>query len=223
MFTVRTAFGITFSSKQLHCALQRCRVQCYAEHRWWTLEITFSNQLLSTSSIEIASPSGLRLRRFLCGQFVFTFTRRRPLPTSRSECDPAGSAAIASYADALSRHVSSTRLAAVQQNVSEAAADSSDCDLARYAKQIPIELIGKPVLDADRLNPRERVARVPDAPLTLGVRAQVRPPISREEDVIPRASRWPPRRAGPFGSFRSRTVFFRNRACRRSAPVRGRC
>jgi hypothetical protein len=94
------------------------------------------------------------------------------LPTSRSECDPAGPAAIASYADALSRHVSSTRLAAVQQNVSEAAAqfDSSDCDLARYAKQIPIELIGKPVLDADRLNPRERVARVPDAPLTLGPR-----------------------------------------------------
>jgi hypothetical protein len=29
--------------------------------------------------------------------------------------------------------------------------DSSDCDLARHAKQIPIELIGKPALDADRL------------------------------------------------------------------------
>jgi hypothetical protein len=67
------------------------------------------------------------------------------LSTTPNECDPAGSCRD------LSRHVPSTRLAAVQQNVSEAAADSSDCDLARYAKQIPIELIGKPALDADRL------------------------------------------------------------------------
>jgi very-short-patch-repair endonuclease len=62
-------------------------------------------------------------------------------------------AAIASFADALSRHVSSIRLAAVQQNASEAAAqfDGSDCDLAHYAKQILTELIGKPALDAERL------------------------------------------------------------------------
>ena len=61
--------------------------------------------------------------------------------------------AIALFADALSRHVASIRLSAVQQNASEAAAQfqGSDCDLARYAQQILTELIGKAELDAERL------------------------------------------------------------------------
>ena len=63
-------------------------------------------------------------------------------------------AAIASLADALFRRIASIRLSAVQQNVSEAAAQfqASDCDLARYAKQILNELIGKAELDAERLS-----------------------------------------------------------------------
>jgi very-short-patch-repair endonuclease len=61
--------------------------------------------------------------------------------------------AIASFADALSRHVASVRLSAVQQNVSEAAAqfEGSDCELARCASHILTELIGKAELDAERL------------------------------------------------------------------------
>jgi very-short-patch-repair endonuclease len=62
-------------------------------------------------------------------------------------------AAIASFAAALSRHVSSVRLASVTRNVAEAATqfDASDCDIAGYAKQILNELIGKPTLDSERL------------------------------------------------------------------------
>jgi very-short-patch-repair endonuclease len=61
--------------------------------------------------------------------------------------------AIASFADALSRHVSSIRLTAVTRNIAEAAAqfDASDCDISGYAKQILKELIGKPTLNAERL------------------------------------------------------------------------
>lgn len=63
------------------------------------------------------------------------------------------STSVASFAESLSRHVSSVRLAAVTRDVSDAAAqfDDSDCDIAVYAKQILNELIGKPTLDAERL------------------------------------------------------------------------
>ena len=62
-------------------------------------------------------------------------------------------AAIASFADGLSRHVSSIRLSGVTRDVEEAAAqfDDSDCDVAGYAKQILNELIGTPTLDAEQL------------------------------------------------------------------------
>lgn len=62
-------------------------------------------------------------------------------------------AAIASFSDALSRHVSSIRLASVTKNVAETAAmfDGSECDLTGYAKQILNELMGKPSLDAGQL------------------------------------------------------------------------
>ena len=61
-------------------------------------------------------------------------------------------ATIASFADALSRHASSIRLSVVTKNVAATAAlfNESECDLAAYAKQILIELIGKPSVDAER-------------------------------------------------------------------------
>ncbi len=64
-------------------------------------------------------------------------------------------AAMAAFADGLSRHVSSIRLAAVGKSVAETAAlfDPSACDLAGYARQILTEAIGKPTIDAARLGP----------------------------------------------------------------------
>ncbi|KJC45292.1 hypothetical protein UP06_14790 [Bradyrhizobium sp. LTSP857] len=62
-------------------------------------------------------------------------------------------AATAAFSQALSRHVSSVRLAAVAKNVAEAVAqfDGSNTDLAGFARQILTELVGKPNADIERL------------------------------------------------------------------------
>jgi very-short-patch-repair endonuclease len=60
--------------------------------------------------------------------------------------------AMATFATAIARHVSSTRLAAVQANVGAAVTEfgQSECDLARYARQILAELIGKPSANVEK-------------------------------------------------------------------------
>lgn len=62
-------------------------------------------------------------------------------------------AATAAFSQALSRHVSSVRLAAVAKNVAEAVAqfDGSNTDLAGFTRQILTELVGKPNADIERL------------------------------------------------------------------------
>jgi very-short-patch-repair endonuclease/transcription elongation GreA/GreB family factor len=62
-------------------------------------------------------------------------------------------AATTAFAQALSRHVSSIRLAAVAKNVADAVAqfDGSNTDLAGFARQILTELVGKPNADIERL------------------------------------------------------------------------
>jgi very-short-patch-repair endonuclease len=62
-------------------------------------------------------------------------------------------AATTAFAQAISRHVSSIRLAAVAKNVADAVAqfDGSTTDLAGFGRQILTELVGKPNADIERL------------------------------------------------------------------------
>ncbi len=60
---------------------------------------------------------------------------------------------VASFADALSKHVSSVRLTSVTKNIAQAAAHfgNSNSDLAGFGRQILNEVVGKPSTDAEQL------------------------------------------------------------------------
>ena len=62
-------------------------------------------------------------------------------------------ASLGVFADALSRHVASVRMAKVETNVAESKTqfEGSTCDLAGFGRQILTELVGKPNADVDRL------------------------------------------------------------------------
>jgi transcription elongation GreA/GreB family factor len=63
------------------------------------------------------------------------------------------SATLASFADALSKHVSSVRFTSVTKNIAQAAAQfaHSNCDLAGFGRQILNEVVGKPNTDVEKM------------------------------------------------------------------------